>query len=61
MVLLVGGAIMLHLDRTYDIPEYINIIVGISLTLISFTLLLLFVKNFGQLLKREAQNKNRKN
>ena len=57
MVLLVGGAIMLHLDKTYDIPEYINIIVGISLTLISFTLLLLFVKNFGQLLKREAETR----
>lgn len=57
-VILLGGAtIMLHIDRVYKLPNYVNIIVGISLCVFSIIWLILFSKNFGKFINKEENTK----
>lgn len=60
LIVLGGATIMMHLDRIYKLPNYVNAIVGISLGVFSLLWLLLFFRNFGKLIKKEENTKMQK-
>ncbi len=54
------AALMLHLERLSLIPNYINAIIMISITVLSCVGLILFFKNLGKILKQEEKTKLQK-
>lgn len=60
IVLFGGTAIMLHIDRIYDLPDYANAIAGIGITVLSLIWLIVFLKNFSKIMRREEKTQIKK-
>lgn len=58
LIIILGGAtVMMHLDRVYKFPNYVNVICGVILGVFALIWLILFFLNFGKLMKREEKTK----
>ena len=54
-ILFIPATIMMHLDRVYKFPNYVNVIVGLTIGVGAMFMLVLFPKNFSKAMKNQEK------